>query len=61
MDEGAGPIRHVPVMVEPVIELLDCKPGGIYVDATLGGGGIPGPFLSGARRSWWGWIGTRKL
>jgi 16S rRNA (cytosine1402-N4)-methyltransferase len=39
MGEGAGPNRHVPVMMEQVIELLDCKPGGIYVDGTLGGGG----------------------
>jgi 16S rRNA (cytosine1402-N4)-methyltransferase len=26
-------------MLEPVIELLNVKPGGIYVDGTLGGGG----------------------
>lgn len=39
MGEGSAPNRHVPVMMEQVVELLDCKPGGIYVDGTLGGGG----------------------
>lgn len=39
MGEGSGPIRHVPVMLEEVVQLLDCKPGGVYVDGTVGGGG----------------------
>ncbi len=30
---------HTPVMVERVLKFLECKSGGIYVDATLGGGG----------------------
>ncbi|HRY84129.1 MAG TPA: 16S rRNA (cytosine(1402)-N(4))-methyltransferase RsmH [Candidatus Cloacimonadota bacterium] len=30
---------HQPVMVSECIDLLALKPGGIYVDATLGGGG----------------------
>ena len=30
---------HVPVMLEPVLELLDPQPGGRFVDATLGLGG----------------------
>lgn len=30
---------HQPVMVEEVLELLKVQPGGLYVDATLGGGG----------------------
>ena len=32
-------IYHNPVMVSECIDLLALKPGGIYVDATLGGGG----------------------
>jgi 16S rRNA (cytosine1402-N4)-methyltransferase len=31
--------RHIPVMVEEVVELLRCEPGRTYVDGTLGGGG----------------------
>ena len=30
---------HVPVMVEEVLELLQLKPGGVYVDGTVGMGG----------------------
>ncbi len=31
--------RHVSVLYEPVLELLNVRPDGIYVDGTLGGGG----------------------
>lgn len=31
--------RHVPVMVNEVIEYLNCRPGQIYMDGTLGGAG----------------------
>ena len=31
--------RHIPVMVEEVIDLLNCSPGKTFVDGTLGGGG----------------------
>ncbi len=34
-----GELKHIPVMVEEVMELLRCEPGRIYVDGTLGGGG----------------------
>ena len=30
---------HQPVMIKEVVESLRCRPGGIYVDGTLGGGG----------------------
>lgn len=31
--------QHVSVLYKPVLELLDIKPDGIYLDGTLGGGG----------------------
>lgn len=31
--------KHIPVMVEEVMDLLRCEPGHTYVDGTLGGGG----------------------
>jgi 16S rRNA (cytosine1402-N4)-methyltransferase len=31
--------EHIPVMAKEVIELLQCKPGGIFVDGTVGLGG----------------------
>ena len=31
--------KHIPIMLNQVIEGLDIKPHGIYVDGTLGGGG----------------------
>lgn len=31
--------EHLPVMLKEVLDLLRCKPGGIYVDATIGLGG----------------------
>jgi len=34
-----GEYHHISVMVEKVIEILNVKSGGIYLDATLGGGG----------------------
>jgi len=39
MNESPEESQHIPVMLGPVIELLNCKPGGIYVDATIGAGG----------------------
>jgi len=30
---------HLPVMTREVIRYLDCRPGGVYLDGTLGGGG----------------------
>ena len=31
--------EHVPVLFNEVMDALDIKPGGIYVDGTVGGGG----------------------
>lgn len=30
---------HIPALLEQSIDLLDIKPGGVYIDATFGGGG----------------------
>ncbi len=30
---------HVPIMAAEVVSLLACRPGGVYVDCTIGGGG----------------------
>ncbi len=37
--EKTGEYRHIPVLLEEVLHLLDPRPGDIVVDATLGGGG----------------------
>jgi 16S rRNA (cytosine1402-N4)-methyltransferase len=39
MDESPRESQHIPVMLGPVIDLIGCKPGGIYIDGTIGGGG----------------------
>jgi 16S rRNA (cytosine1402-N4)-methyltransferase len=36
---GNPDIEHIPVMPKEVQDLLQCKPGGTYVDATIGLGG----------------------
>lgn len=32
-------LHHVPVMRDAAVNLLGCRPGGLYVDGTAGGGG----------------------
>jgi len=38
---------HKPVLVDEAVSYLNCSPGGIYVDATLGSGGHAVKILSG--------------
>ncbi|WP_278359258.1 16S rRNA (cytosine(1402)-N(4))-methyltransferase, partial [Thermus thermophilus] len=33
------PMTHVPVLYQEALDLLAVRPGGVYVDATLGGAG----------------------
>ena len=37
--ESAAVIYHIPALLEDSVASLDIKPGGVYVDATFGGGG----------------------
>ena len=32
-------ISHIPVLLQEAVDALNVKPGGLYIDATLGGGG----------------------
>ncbi|MBR7172258.1 MAG: 16S rRNA (cytosine(1402)-N(4))-methyltransferase RsmH [Clostridia bacterium] len=40
---------HIPVLLEPTIELLDVKENGVYVDGTLGGAGHSKEILKKAK------------
>ncbi len=39
MPADGGPVRHVPVLLDPVLAALDPKPGERFVDGTFGAGG----------------------
>ena len=43
---AGGPARHVPVLLDEVIEALALKEGGTYVDGTFGAGGYSRAILS---------------
>ncbi|MBO4945883.1 MAG: 16S rRNA (cytosine(1402)-N(4))-methyltransferase RsmH [Muribaculaceae bacterium] len=39
MEVSSEPVYHIPALLPQALEGLDIQPGGIYVDATYGGGG----------------------
>jgi 16S rRNA (cytosine1402-N4)-methyltransferase len=48
---AGGPVRHVPVLARPAIDLLKVRDGGVYVDATFGAGGYSAAILAAADAS----------
>ena len=46
MGDDDQDFHHLPVMIEEVVELLLPVPAGLYVDATLGGGGHAAALLA---------------
>lgn len=36
---GGGAVHHVPVLLKPLVDLMQIRPDGLYVDCTGGGGG----------------------
>ncbi len=39
LQQGGGPVSHTPVLYQEALDWLAIRPGGVYVDATLGGAG----------------------
>jgi len=46
---GPSRVEHAPVMLSETIDLLQCRPGGIFVDATIGLAGHAGAILKNIR------------
>ena len=49
--KSGGKEYHTPVMVEQVIDFLQCRSDGLYVDATVGGGGHAQAILNASKPS----------
>jgi 16S rRNA (cytosine1402-N4)-methyltransferase len=45
---AGGPARHIPVLARRAVDWLALRPGGLYVDATFGGGGYARAILQTA-------------
>jgi len=46
-----GPLRHVPVLLPQIIDALQPRANGIYIDATFGAGGVTRALLESAQCS----------
>jgi 16S rRNA (cytosine1402-N4)-methyltransferase len=45
---AGGPARHIPVLGRAAVQFLNVRDGGVYIDATFGGGGYSREILAAA-------------